>query len=186
MAEIILTDLTPYRSGEEWYYKHVGNAMEDSMPVPSVVRYSFTAPSVGARKVTLSITGSYLETGNPISLRFHISTSATSHIDADSTFEYTGNLDIQSDGVTMAGGGEFMLLPNKTYYLWIFPNDARFGLYGLGNAAAVLVTSGVAGGVRIGADKKLHLCAIGQKDGSKKLYLPCIYNAAAGKWKLQS
>lgn len=186
MAEITLAGAEYFRSGAEWYYEHAGNAWSGDTPVPSVLRYSFSAPSVGARTVTLSVTGWYLETGNYIPLRFYIGTSDSSHIDADSTFEYIGELDIQSDSVTMAGGGEIMLLPGKTYYLWIFPADGNYGIYSWENAVAALVTSGAAGGARIGADKKRYLCAIGQPGGGKKLYLPCVYDAAAGNWKLQS
>lgn len=185
MAEILLTGAAYFRSGAAWSEEQVGNAWAGG-PVPSVLRYTFQAPSVGARSVSLSFTKWYLETGSKIPLRFFIGTDPESHIDADSTFPYTGDLTVQSDGTTMTGSGEIRLLPGRTYYLWLFPAEGSYGIYSWENAAAVFTSSGASGGARIGADKKLHLCAIGQEDGSKRLYLPCVYDAAAGQWKLQS
>ncbi len=186
MAEVVLSGAKYYRSGSEWYYAHVGNAMSGGTPVPSVVRYSFVAPPIGARSVSVSFTKWYLGTGNRLALRFFIGVDPTDHIDADQTYPFTGDVAIQSDGVTMSGNGEVLLTPGKTYYLWVFPAETSFGIWEWENAIATLVTSGAAGGARIGADKKRYLCAIGQSDGSKRMYLPAVYDAAAGKWKLQA
>lgn len=186
MAEIVLNNPEYFRSGESWPYAQVGNALSGSKAVPSVVRYSFKAPAAGARAVSLSFSKWYLETGAKVPLRFYIGTDPDSHIDADGSFPYTGELSVPESGPTIDGIGQILLLPGKDYYLWVFPSDGNFGIYSWENAQAAFISSGASGGGRIGADKKLHLCAIGQPDGSKKLYLPCVYDAAAGKWKLQS
>jgi hypothetical protein len=186
VAEIVLNNPEYFRSGESWPYAQVGNALSGSKAVPSVVRYSFTAPPTGARSVSVSFTKWYLETGNRVPLRFFIGTDPEDHIDADGSYPYTGELTVPASGPSIDGSGDILLLPGKAYYLWVFPSDGNFGIYSWENAEAAVTASGSAGGARIGADKKLHLCAIGQPDGSKKLYLPCVYDAAAGKWKLQS
>lgn len=153
MATITLTDAVHYRDSLEFAYDMVGNGWESSLngPLPTVARYAFSVPGVGASAVSLAFTKWYLETGQKIALRFYIGTDPESHINANPTYEYSGELSIQSDGVTIAGSAEVMLLPGRTYYLWIFPAENTYGLYGWLNETmvATMETIGSAGVVFI-------------------------------------
>jgi len=175
MATITLSDVKYYRSGEEWYYDQIGNAWENSAAVPSTARYSFTAPDVGASSVSFSLTGWYLSTGNYNALRFFIGTSATSHMDADSTYEYTGNLTVDSTNKVISGSANVLLLPGKTYYLWVFPSEAKYGIYGCDNATATITTSGAGGLVYIDNGSALEGYMVYIDNGSKwDMYIPYL------------
>lgn len=188
MAEITLSGAVHYRYGQEYSVRLVGCGLESGSPFSLVARYTFTAPRTGARHLALSFTGWYVEVGSKIPLRFFIGTDPEGYEQADTSYPYSGELTIQSDGTTMAGTADILLLPGKTYYLWLFPGSGELGYYGWleERIVGLLDASGAAGGARIGEDKKLYLAAIGQPDGSKKLYLPCVYDTSSGKWKLQS
>lgn len=119
-----------------------------------VVRFTLTSPATGASSVSLSITGLQFGMGTiPTTLRFYIGTEAESHKNAGASSTYTGTLNIDtSTNTSFSGTADFLLLPNKTYYLFIFPSTttggwfyasaATFSLNGLGGAGLVYIDNG--------------------------------------------
>jgi hypothetical protein len=96
-----------------------------------VARYAFTAPSEGANKVKITFHTGGLSGGNShIPILFFIGTDPDTHANAGATYEYTGELTMESDGITFTAEADVLLLPGKTYYLWVFPgNDELNGYY---------------------------------------------------------
>lgn len=97
-----------------------------------VARYQFTTPAAGASKISFSITGIELGGGNASSpLRFYIGTDAESHINAGQDSEYTGEITMSTDGgdYTATGEADIFLMPNTTYYLWMFPGSTTYGWF---------------------------------------------------------
>ena len=185
MATITLSDVKYYRSSAEWHYSHIGNAWESGAACPSTARYTFTAPNVGASSVSFSLKKWYLQTGNYNALRFFIGTSATSHMNADSTYEYTGDLTVDTTNTIISGSANILLIPGKTYYLWVFPSEAKYGIYGCENAVATLETSGAAGLARIGNGSTYdgYMAYIGN-GSSFDMYIPYVGNGSG--WDLYS
>lgn len=175
MATITLSDVTYYRSGATHPYEQIGNALSGGSPVPTVARYSFNAPHAGAQSVSLSITKWYISHGNPIALRFFVGTDASSHIDADSTYEYTGDLTVDSTNKIISGSADILLLPGRTYYLWIFPAEPSYGIYDCENAEAIVETHGSGGLVRIDNGTTLEGYSVYIEDGSEwAMYMPYL------------
>ena len=143
MAQIKLTNQTFYNEGKSGASAVVG---WDGY-YNRVVRYTLLSDSIGASSVSLTFAKNSLANGTAPSLRFYIGTSKTSHANASPDSEYTGSLTLGSDGKTYTGSASIMLLPNTTYYVFVFP--AHRDTYGWmywstvsGNAIAT--TSGAA------------------------------------------
>lgn len=170
MATIELTNPSYYQGGTEVSGGAVGNEKPNGNLVRRVARYTFTSPLEGAQNVSSTFYIGGLDEGLHIPLRFYIGTSSDSHINAGSNSEYIGEL-IEStfEGwVTFTGNANIILIPNQTYYLWVFPASDTFGLYYWNNNyyTSHMETSGYVGVVQI-------------DDG---LYLPCIDNGTS--WDL--
>jgi hypothetical protein len=179
MSAIELLEPKYFRSGQEWDYEQVGNAYSAGKPVPSVIRYKFIAPKYGVNSIKIEFSKWYLETGSNISLRFFIGADSKSHIYADETFPYSGNLNLDDSGVYMIGTTKKLLAPGKTYYLWVFPAETTFGVYSWENVEYSLESFGAFGSGRIGIDAKQYLPTVGGK-----LYIPVICNGSI--WKIQT
>lgn len=179
MSAITLLEPKYFRSGQEWDYEQVGNAYSAGKPVPSVLRYKFVAPKLGANYIKLKFSKWYLETGNNVALRFFVGTDPESHIDADGTFPYSGDLPLDDSGTYMLGESKMLLTPGKTYYLWVFPAESTFGVYSWENVEYNLESSGISGVARIGSDAKKYLSTVGGK-----LYIPVICDGSS--WKIQT
>ena len=93
------------------------------------VRYTFTAPPEGARGVLLTFRTSGKHDGKHIPIRFFIGEDPDSHAAADGTYEYTGELTLGEDYLTFTGAADMLLIPGKTYYLWVFPGSKDYGHY---------------------------------------------------------
>lgn len=125
MADIALSSPLFYLAGKSGVSAVVGYEMYGTR----VVRYTMTSPTIGASHVSLNFKGNY-EAGNaiPASLRFYIGTSDTSHANAGSSSEYHGTLTMSepsADEYTYSGEADVILLPNTTYYLWVFPSSTQ-------------------------------------------------------------
>lgn len=149
-----------------------------------VARYSFKTDAVGASKVSWEIGGNSLGGGTRPALRWYITTSASSHINAGaSTTAYHGTVTVKNvQGYDVfSGSADVTLLPNTTYYLWIFPNTTTYGFYYLGEPdKATVTTSGGAGLVYIdnGGKFEAYQCYI--DNGTKfELYMPYIDNGSS-------
>ena len=108
---------------------------------PSVARYEFTTPSTGATSVSWSssacyLTNYYYNDGSGTALawqycgRFHWTITD----EADKYKKYIGN-DGYSIGVSAGnyfyGSANINLLPNKTYYLYVYPDSGFSGMYAI-------------------------------------------------------
>ena len=127
MATIVTTDFLNYKDGDSAggaYSSIVG--YENS--VTRCVRFKFTSPAEGASHV--SIDGKFSHgNGGWIAPRWYITTSETSHANACADAAYNGTLTMANVGGVYHGTGEadVVLLPNTTYYLWLFPPSEEFG-----------------------------------------------------------
>lgn len=134
-----------------------------------VARYSFVSPAIGASGVSWSIPRNYIGGGTAPTLRWYITTSSTSHINAGaSTGAYHGTVtatDVGGGSYTFTGSADIVLLPSTTYYLWIFPATTTYGFYNLTHSqAAAVTTSGasyseisIADSVTLGAEQTISV-----------------------------
>lgn len=128
-----------------------------SSVISRVGRFKFTAPSTGATGVNLTLYSGGKGDGSHIQLRFYIGTSATSHVNGGPDSEYTGALTLSDDWLTFSGTADILLIPNQTYYLWVFPGEKTYGWYWgyRQNYTSTLTTSGAAMSVIDGSDGTL-------------------------------
>lgn len=159
-----------------------------------VARYTFKTGSEGASSVSwLVARNSHSSaTGNGGALRWYITTSSTSHINAGATTtKYHGDVTVSTnvpghEGFdSFSGSADLVMLPNTTYYLWIFPKNAKFGCYYTHSTNAELTTSGAAGSARIGNGSvhESYQCVIGN-GSSFDVYIP--YEGNGSSWDLSS
>lgn len=141
MAVITLDNVLFYKTGTSGADSVVGYESN----ARRVVRYTFTAPAIGASEVSLTVPTTGLGGGSHIPIRFFIGTSYSSHVNAGPESEYTGTLTLGSDNLTFTGSANIVLIPDQKYYLWIFPGEDTFGWYGWNSSAdaVTLTTSGV-------------------------------------------
>ena len=125
MATINLSSVVFYRAGVSGASTVVGYESKTNR----VARYAFVAPSNGAASVSLNFAGTWPGSGATPSLRFYIGADGESHINAGADAEYTGTLALQADGITWTASADILLLPDKTYYLFVFPATTTFGWY---------------------------------------------------------
>jgi hypothetical protein len=125
------TDCTRYENGVS-YTDQSPLAGLHSNGANRVVRYTFTTPSSGARSYSVMLTGCSAHNGTPV-LRYYLTTSDSSHTQANTTSSYDGTLTRRS---TTSGYGQYeyyaasidkLLEPNMTYYLYIFAGSATVG-----------------------------------------------------------
>lgn len=185
MATFTLSDIRFYTGGvEESSSKIVGFANSKNR----VVRYTFTTDAVGASSVSFSVERNYEGDGTLPGLRWYIGTSSTSHANAGATSEYCGNITVteNSGEYAFSGSADIVLLPNTTYYLWLFPSVTNYGYYYVSeNRTQYITTSGGAGLVYIdnGSNIEAYQCYIGNGTGWD-LCLPHIDNGS--EFKLHS
>lgn len=154
-----------------------------------VARYSFKTDSMGASKVSWELGRNSVGGGTRPPLRWYITTSASSHINAGaSTTTHHGSVAVKNaEGYDVfSGGAETVLVPNTTHYLWIFPNTTTYGFYYLGDTAkATVTTSGGAGLVYIDNGTSFDAYQVHIDNGSSwDLYMPYIDNGSG--WDLYS
>lgn len=148
MAAITLSSPAFFRNGLSGASKVVGVESK----VNRVARYSFVSPATGANSVSLSFTGMWFGSGTqPRDFRFYIGTDPNSHINAGPASPYTGLVTVDGTYAGFAGTADILLLPDTTYYLFVFPNTHTFGWYswegsatleGLGGSFSVPTLSG--------------------------------------------
>lgn len=124
MANIILTNPKFFKGGESGASYVVGF---DS-GANRVVRYSFEPPSIGANRIDLSFLRNWTGGGTlPNTLRFFIGTDPDSHINAGVGYEYTGELARKQGTYEYYGSADIVILPNRTYYVFVFPTTQVYG-----------------------------------------------------------
>lgn len=112
-----------------------------------VARYQFSSDAKGANKVSWELTENYKGSGSVPPLRWYITTSASSHINAGSSAAYHGAVTVTEYGGSyiFSGSADIVLKPSTIYYLWIFPNTTTYGFYWLAaKGTATVTTSGAA------------------------------------------
>ena len=139
MSQINLTDVVFYKDGVPGQSEVVG--FESG--ATRVARYTFTAPQTGATALDIQLTYLSKGAGLDIPIRFAISTDPNSHCNAGETSPYTGVM----SGKT--GSAQVRLLPNQTYYLWLFPGQNIWGWYYAPTTGTVTL-SGVSQGIVVG------------------------------------
>jgi len=149
MAKITLTDAIFYKEGDSGHGAAVGNDWNKTTETVAkrVVRYTMIAPSQGASSVTLEFLKCYEGHGTFPELRFYIGTSPNSHENAGPSSTYTGALTCSgSDAYTFTGNANMILLPNTTYYVWVFPANTTYGwlYWGTISGNQTATTSGAA------------------------------------------
>lgn len=137
------TTATYYRSGVQQSGGYVGTLGYDGGPV--VGRFQFTTPNTGAS--TFSFSSQYLEptgqttwsSGDPNAFRWAITESATVNIGKVGTDGYDTAVDWGSPNhLTSSGTRNVQLLPNKTYYLWIYPSVSGYNRWSIGSMSVTL------------------------------------------------
>ena len=125
MANIVLTNQIFYKNGQGGVSGVVGYESKSNR----VVRYTLQPPSSGASSIDLSFTGNYwTEYGVlPETLYFYIGTDPESHANAGKDFERTGELKRKVKTYDYSGSADILLMPNTTYYVWVFPSSTVFG-----------------------------------------------------------
>ena len=141
MATITATAKALYKGGESSTGQLVGwNASANNN-----IRFTFKTGEKTSSHVSWELDGNSFGGGTKPQLRWYITTSSTSHVNAgvDSTYHGTVSISTSSTGYTLfSGSGDLRLNPNTTYYLYIFPNTTTFGYYYLTtNTMAVMTTT---------------------------------------------
>lgn len=147
MATISLSSPTYYKTGTSGVSAVVGYESSSNR----IARYSFTSPATGASSVSIRTGNCSTGGGSKTSaIHFYITTSSTSHTNAGSGSAYTGVLSMGlTDGVYIGtGSASILLLPNTTYYVWVFPGSTTYGWW-YWSDTMTLTTSGGAGLVYI-------------------------------------
>lgn len=141
MAEIILSNAAWFANGSGNASAVVGYESQRNR----VVRYLMATPASGASSVALSFTGNWEGNGTlPEQLSFYIGTDPDSHANAGADSTKTGTLTRTSGTYNYTGSADIILLPNTTYYVWVFPATTTFGwlYWGKQSGDAIVTTSG--------------------------------------------
>ena len=100
------------------------------------VRYQFTTGNDGATAISFSFQGPTTPSGNSTaaSINWYVTTDGTSHVSAGASATKNGTCSASYNSSTYAwtisvSGGSVKLLPNTTYYLWLFPNHSSGNYY---------------------------------------------------------
>ena len=118
------------------------------------VRYKFTAPKNGANRISILKDRIGLREGTDVGMRFFVSESPDLWSILPENYANTGwgMSDKQEGGYyTFMGSANVVLLPDKNYYLYIFPGQyTNNGMYSWNYNTTITVTlDGGAGVVRI-------------------------------------
>lgn len=134
-----------YKSGKSGVSAVVGYESKSNR----VVRYNLLTGSGGANRIELSFNNNWQGNGTlPNTLYFYIGTDPDDHSNAGATSERTGDLTRASGTYNYSGAADMILMPNTTYYVWVFPSSTTFGWvqwsYASGNAQASLIGGAIA------------------------------------------
>lgn len=160
MATIQFSSAAWYIGGNHAYSGVLGNDWNKNTNtvISRVGRFQFLAPSTGATHVDITLYSGGRGSGSHIPLKFFIGTSETGHEDAGPNSEATGTLTLGEDWLTFTGSADILLLPDKTYYLWVFPGGDEYGWYWgtRANYTSGLTTSGASMSLVSGTDGVLN------------------------------
>lgn len=113
-----------------------GKLIGYSGSVNRVVRYQFTTGADGAQQISFSFKGPASPSGSTTAatINWYVTTSSTSHISAGKDAVKNGTCAASYNSSTYAftisvTGGAVKLLPNTTYYLYLFPGHGSTNTY---------------------------------------------------------
>ncbi len=137
------TTATWYRMGQVQSGEYAGCVGYDGGPV--VGRFAFTTGSQGAsamsfQSLVLGPTGmSTWSSGNPDAFRFLLGTDPE-QCKSRCSSSGTAVTIVWGDSNRMTGGGSrsVQLMPNTTYYLWIYPSTSSYNLWDIGGITVTL------------------------------------------------
>lgn len=183
MAKIIEFSTESGTPGVEFYAKGNSGAsrvvgVESGQP--RVVRYTFTAPAEGGYGISVKFYCTEgLKGSAGVPLRFFIGTDPESHKMGGAELEYSGILNDTEDqvGSVLTGTApNVLLLPGKTYYLWVFPGtdstELRYYSWYRRPYETVRNTITLINGAGV-----IH---VGKADGSCELYQIYVGNSSGG------
>ena len=193
MATITTTARAFFRNGASTTSNLLGYTSSDK--VVYVTRYTLSTEDLpsGASSIQVELP-SVLDTttdcglvGSLTKYRFKVTTSATSHVNAGpTTTDYDGEVTFVAKNGTYyltIPKTTVVLLPNTTYYLYLFPAEAVHGYFYNRRKSLDIIATGGAGIVEIynGSKWESYQCYI--YNGSKwEMYLPYVYNGSG--WDL--
>lgn len=116
-----------YKNGSSGYSSVIGYESKSNR----VVRFSFKTGSTGATSISISVTAGTIsnQQGDDLtSIPFYVTTSSTSHADANGAdgVAVTGYIR-GSSGKAYSGSAPVVLKADTTYYLWFFPGSKTYG-----------------------------------------------------------
>lgn len=138
------TTATWYRNGAQQSGGYVGCVGYDGGPV--VGRFAFTTGSTGASSLSFQ-TGVMSPEGStswssaigPGNFRFAIATSSTANISKVGTDGYAVGVEWNAPAYMHSDGTKSVqLLPNTTYYLWIYPASSNYNLWRITSVSVTL------------------------------------------------
>ncbi len=123
----VLTNPTYYAYGEGGYSSVIGYESSRNR----VVRFKFSTGSSGATSISISVSAgtiSYQQGTEQKSIPFYVTTSSTSHANANGAdgVAVTGYIN-GSNGNAYTGSANVVLKANTDYYLWFFPKSKTYG-----------------------------------------------------------
>ena len=151
-----------------------------------VMRYMFETENNGASHIYIELTNIDFYGGSiKQDINWYIGTDADSHKNAGVGSVSMGTVVFNSDYSVAEVDADVLLLPNTTYYFWLFPSVSTYSCYEFSRADTddTLNTSGGAGLVYIkrGSEVKRYQAYVKRSSGWK-LLLPHKKNVSA--WDL--
>lgn len=151
-----------------------------------VMRYQFETDDVGASHIYIELTNIGFWGGNfKQDINWYIGTDADSHKNAGASSESMGSVAFNSTYTVAEVDADVLLLPNTTYYFWLFPSTSSYSCYEFSRMedANTLNMSGGAGLVYIDSGSAMETYQVYIDNGSGwDMYLPYIDNGSG--WDL--
>lgn len=153
-----------------------------------VMRYMFETDSDGASHIYVELTNLYFRSGNIYQdICWYIGTDANSHKNANASAGSAsmGKLTFGSSYHAAEIDADVILLPNTTYYLWLFPSVSTYSCYDISTNSTdnTLNMTGSAGLVYVKSGSEMKKCQAYVKSGSTwKLHIP--YKKNGSSWEM--
>lgn len=167
MGNTIKANWTAYIGGDTATSSIVGYESSKNR----VMRYMFETDADGASHIYAELTNLYFSGGNiKQNICWYIGTDADSHKNANASAGSAsmGTLTFGSSYHDAVIDADVILLPNTTYYLWLFPSVSTYSYYNISTNSTddTLNMTGSAGLVYIKSGSEIKKCQAYVKRGS--------------------